>query len=310
VSSLGSLVVPTRLLSGLALQHTYLCWSCRSRYLPYQRLGLTRAADQDFGVCQARIPVLLPDNWELIRQNTLSAQSTSTPTLSGPVTGSPMTPRPAGPGGIASRNPFSSPSSGRKLTPQKMTSHPTLPPKHPDHDATELLATPETPPDSASIDVEPVLTISSSGMTLPSNSPTQLTANEIPITPVMVQTQSSNWKINSLGVAPPQQGRGRNKALPSQSEAKDPRPGKKRPGCRTRSCHQYKTTPFLTLPTFSSSIALASGTCNVIEPVQRGGERPQVLPCKTRLARSSRLPLACRSRHGPPVVDWYQLAGS
>jgi hypothetical protein len=184
-----------------------------------------------------RILVVLPDNWELIRQNTLSAHSTSTPTSSGPVTGSPTTPRSDGPGGIASRNPFSSPSRGRKLTPQKKTSPSTLPPKHADHNATNPPATPGAPPDSASIDVEPVLAISSSGLTLPSSSRTQLTATEIPITPEMLQTQSSCWKINSLRAAPPQQGRGRSNALPSQSEARGPQRGKRRRGCMTRSCH-------------------------------------------------------------------------
>jgi hypothetical protein len=52
----------------------------------------------------------------------------------------------------------------------------------------------------------------------PQSSPTRLTANEIPITPTMVQTQSSCWKINSLQVPPPQQGRGRSKVFPSRSE--------------------------------------------------------------------------------------------
>jgi hypothetical protein len=68
-----------------------------------------------------RILVILPDSWELIRQNTLSAHSTSTPASAGPVNNSPKTPRPAGPGVVASRNPFSSPSRARNLdlSPQK-----------------------------------------------------------------------------------------------------------------------------------------------------------------------------------------------
>jgi hypothetical protein len=53
--------------------------------------------------------LFLPDNWEIVRQSALSANNTSTPTPSNRVNRSPTTPRPAGPGGITSRNPFSSP---------------------------------------------------------------------------------------------------------------------------------------------------------------------------------------------------------
>jgi hypothetical protein len=183
-----------------------------------------------------RIPVILPDNWELIRQSTLSPTNTSTPTSSKASNQSPTTSRPAGPRGFTTRNPFSSPSRARRPSPQKEASRPTLPSKHPKHDASEPPATPEAPPNSPTIDVDPALTISSSGMTPPSSSPTRLTANEIPITPTMVQTQSSCWKINSLQVPPPQQGRGRSKAFPSRSEARGPQRGKRRRGCMTRSC--------------------------------------------------------------------------
>jgi hypothetical protein len=56
-----------------------------------------------------RILVILPDNCEIVRQSTLSANNRSAPTPSNHVNRSPTTPRPAGPGVITSRNPFSSP---------------------------------------------------------------------------------------------------------------------------------------------------------------------------------------------------------
>jgi hypothetical protein len=73
-----------------------------------------------------RILVVLPDDWEFDRQSALSGHSTVTPTPSNPVTESPTTPRPAGPGGVASRNPFSSPSRGQKGPPPKNTASSTL----------------------------------------------------------------------------------------------------------------------------------------------------------------------------------------
>ena len=224
-----------------------------------------------------RILVVLPDSWELIRQNTLYAHSTSTPKSSGPVTGSPTTPRSAGPSGITSRNPFSSPSRTRNLEPQKKTPPSPLPPKHQDHNATEPPATPEPPPNSTTVDVEPVLTISDSGMTLPSISPTQLTANEIPSTAVMVQTQSSCWKINSFQLALAPRRTGREQTLQSQSEVKDSQQGRRRLNFMTRS----------------------SGTCNDIEPAKPGGDSRHAALPRAASARSSRLPLACRERHGP-----------
>jgi hypothetical protein len=66
-----------------------------------------------------RILVILPDNWEFVRQNTLTTRNTSIPTSSDPVSVLPTTPRPGGHGGVTSRNPFSSPSSERRLSPQK-----------------------------------------------------------------------------------------------------------------------------------------------------------------------------------------------
>jgi hypothetical protein len=116
-----------------------------------------------------RILVILPDNWEFVRQNALSTHNSSTPISSNPVNGSPTTPRRAGPGGVASRNPFSSPSRGRKLSPQKKASPPTLPPKHADHEATKSPASPEPPLNPTTADLDPVLTIPTSGMSRPSH---------------------------------------------------------------------------------------------------------------------------------------------
>ncbi|KAI3571502.1 hypothetical protein IWW34DRAFT_897973 [Fusarium oxysporum f. sp. albedinis] len=77
-----------------------------------------------------RILVILPDDWEFVRQSTLSTHSTYMPTSSNPVNESPTPPRPAGPGGVASRNPFSSPIRGQKQSPQRKAASPTLPSKH------------------------------------------------------------------------------------------------------------------------------------------------------------------------------------
>ncbi|KAH6995446.1 hypothetical protein BKA56DRAFT_694517 [Ilyonectria sp. MPI-CAGE-AT-0026] len=76
-----------------------------------------------------RILVILPDDWEFVRQSALSTHNTSMPISSNPVNESPTPPRPAGPGGVASRNPFSSPSHGQKLSPQRKAASPTLPSK-------------------------------------------------------------------------------------------------------------------------------------------------------------------------------------
>ncbi|KAK3315885.1 hypothetical protein B0H66DRAFT_273355 [Apodospora peruviana] len=74
----------------------------------------------------ARILVILPDDWEFVRQNTLSAHNAPTSSTSNPVPESPTTPRPAGLGGVASRNPFSSPSHAHKGPLQKNARSATL----------------------------------------------------------------------------------------------------------------------------------------------------------------------------------------
>jgi hypothetical protein len=89
-----------------------------------------------------RILVILPDNWEIVRQSALSANNTSTPTPSNRVNRSPTTPRPAGPGGITSRNPFSSPLRRQDFSSLKTTS----------------------PPKSTTVESDAVPTIASSGM--------------------------------------------------------------------------------------------------------------------------------------------------
>jgi len=60
-----------------------------------------------------RILVILPDDWEFVRQSALSAHNAPTSTPPNPVPESPTTPRLPAHGGVASRNPFSSPSRGR-----------------------------------------------------------------------------------------------------------------------------------------------------------------------------------------------------
>ncbi|KAH7110208.1 hypothetical protein B0J13DRAFT_591155 [Dactylonectria estremocensis] len=101
-----------------------------------------------------RILVILPDDWEFIRQSALSTYNTSMPISSSPVNESPTPLRPAGPGGVASRNPFSSPIRGQKQSPQRKAASPTLPSKQ--SDCEHIPLTPTT------IDVNPVLPISSS----------------------------------------------------------------------------------------------------------------------------------------------------
>ncbi|KAK0710683.1 hypothetical protein B0H67DRAFT_635304 [Lasiosphaeris hirsuta] len=70
-------------------------------------------------VCSGRILGVL--NRELIQGPALSGHNAPIP--SNPVPESPTQPRPAGPGGIASRNPFSSPSRGQKGAPPTKHSH-------------------------------------------------------------------------------------------------------------------------------------------------------------------------------------------
>ncbi|KAG7436218.1 hypothetical protein Forpi1262_v002018 [Fusarium oxysporum f. sp. raphani] len=117
-----------------------------------------------------RILVILPDDWEFVRQSTLSAHNTYMPTSSNPVNESPTPPRPAGPGGVASRNPFSSPIRRQKQSPQRKAASPTLPSKQSDCEATKPPACPRekhTPLTPTTIDVNPVLPIPSSGMACP-----------------------------------------------------------------------------------------------------------------------------------------------
>lgn len=113
-----------------------------------------------------RILVILADNWEFIRQSSLSANNTPTPKLSNSVDNSPTTPRPVGPGGVASRNPFSSPNRARNSTssPQMKSSASTVAPKSAEREATELAASPGAPVDSITADPAPILTVPSSGM--------------------------------------------------------------------------------------------------------------------------------------------------
>jgi len=91
---------------------------------------LNRELIQDPSVVDStvRILVILPDDWEFIRQNTLSAHTAGTSTSSNSANRLATPLRPAGPGGVASRNPFSSPSRGQKQSPQKKTSSPTTQP--------------------------------------------------------------------------------------------------------------------------------------------------------------------------------------
>lgn len=66
-----------------------------------------------------RILAVLPDNWEFIRQSSLSTQITSSPTPRKPVTELPTPTRPIGPGGVTSWNPFSSPVRGKQSMGQR-----------------------------------------------------------------------------------------------------------------------------------------------------------------------------------------------
>ncbi|KAH7202763.1 hypothetical protein BKA60DRAFT_600626 [Fusarium oxysporum] len=95
-----------------------------------------------------RILVILPDDWEFVRQSTLSAHNTYMPTSSNPVNESPTPPRPAGPGGVASRNPILSDCEATKppacprekhtpLTPTTIDVNPVLPIPSSDSDCTE-----------------------------------------------------------------------------------------------------------------------------------------------------------------------------
>jgi hypothetical protein len=84
-----------------------------------------------------RILVILPDDWEFVRQGTLSAQNPCPPKGGNPSNKSPATPKTANPGGIASRNPISTPIRGRKTLPQTQSSPATSPRKDADQETME-----------------------------------------------------------------------------------------------------------------------------------------------------------------------------
>ena len=113
------------------------------------------------------ILVVLPDSWELIRQNTLSQHNTPAPTSPGPVTGSPTTPRPAVSGRVASRNPFSSPNCATNLSPRKSATVSTFAPETSDREPTGLTVDPGAPSDSITVDLDPVLSVPTAGMSHP-----------------------------------------------------------------------------------------------------------------------------------------------
>jgi hypothetical protein len=107
-----------------------------------------------------RIPVVLPDDWESIRQSSLTAHNT-TPMRPSTM---PTTPRSTGPQGITSWNPFSSPVGSQNSLANK-EKNPGTAPEASGSRATEPPATREAPPNSTTTNVEPVLTISSPGRT-------------------------------------------------------------------------------------------------------------------------------------------------
>ncbi|KAK8093146.1 uncharacterized protein PG998_014547 [Apiospora kogelbergensis] len=73
-----------------------------------------------------RILVVLADDWEFIRQDSLSTQNASTPAPSTAASDSPTRPRPVGPGGVASRNPFSSTTHATKAPPAIVSTSPSF----------------------------------------------------------------------------------------------------------------------------------------------------------------------------------------
>ncbi|SPJ74763.1 uncharacterized protein FTOL_04494 [Fusarium torulosum] len=162
-SSCGRMVTPLRCRLRrhiVAMAQCLRSWSKAGIYQPTLPLGLLEVVDST-----VRILVILPDDWEFVRQSTLSTHNTHMPTSSNPVNESPTPPRPAGPGGVASRNPFSSPIRGQKQSPQMKAASPTLPSKQSDCEATKPPACPRekhTPLTPTTIDVNPVLPIPSS----------------------------------------------------------------------------------------------------------------------------------------------------
>ena len=112
-----------------------------------------------------RILVILADNWELIRQNSPSTNNTPTPKSSDPVGNLPTTPRSAGPGAVASRNPFSS--LGRAQNPTSSPQNPSSSPVAPEtaeREATEPPSSPGAQLDSITADPDQMPTGPSSGM--------------------------------------------------------------------------------------------------------------------------------------------------
>ncbi|EAQ88567.1 predicted protein [Chaetomium globosum CBS 148.51] len=90
-----------------------------------------------------RILVILADSWELIRQNSPSTNNTPTPKSSDPVGNLPTTPRSAGPGAVASRNPFSS--LGRAQNPTSSPQNPSSSPVAPETAEREAIEPPSSP---------------------------------------------------------------------------------------------------------------------------------------------------------------------
>ncbi|KAK3374717.1 hypothetical protein B0H63DRAFT_496128 [Podospora didyma] len=110
-----------------------------------------------------RILVILPDDWEFIRQGALSGHNASPPTPPHSSKESPTIPRPPGPGGVASRNPFSSPSRGQQGHPPKNATSPTLDTtKYSHHEAMEPARGEQTPRDTTTTDADPMRVPSSS----------------------------------------------------------------------------------------------------------------------------------------------------
>ncbi|KAK3350319.1 hypothetical protein B0T25DRAFT_611560 [Lasiosphaeria hispida] len=111
----------------------------------------------------ARILVILPDDWEFIRQSALSGYNVSVSISSNVANEPPTTPRPAGPGGVASRNPFSSPSRGQKEPPPKNPTFPTPDTtKDSHHEAMQPAGVEQISRNTTTTDVDPVTVLTSS----------------------------------------------------------------------------------------------------------------------------------------------------
>ena len=156
-----------------------------------------------------RILVILPDNWEFVRQGTLSAHNACPPAQMGEsqqqITFN--TKKQPTLGGSQAET-HSRPPSALKTSPRKVSSPATLPRKEADQETAEE---------------------GNTGMIRLRNTSTQLTADEIPITQILVQTQTTCWKINWLQVAliAPRK-REKEQTLQNRPEAKDPQQREKR----------------------------------------------------------------------------------